>query len=184
MYDADGPWPKSQLMTQNTGAGVSKRRAPSLTKLPIKKVRRGCFGSRSNMKSWPRELNSGRQRGPKIQTEAPPEVARRTRQTTGRRAGDSCFADTREVSVIERQKRITTSGRKELLRRRALCVLGLWRGPKKDQALFCLAYCSTIEPDTERTARGFRSAARSHDERTRWKTAGRWPAQGSGQQCK
>src|SRR5437867_3172062 len=64
-------------MTQNTGAGMSKRRAPSLTKLPIKKVRRGCFGSRSNMKSWPRELNSGRERGPKIQTEAPPEVAHR-----------------------------------------------------------------------------------------------------------
>jgi hypothetical protein len=34
------------------------------------------------------------------------------------------------------------------------------------------------------TARGFRPAARSHDERTRWKTAGRWPPQGSGQPCK
>jgi hypothetical protein len=65
-------WPKSQSMTQNTGASVSKRRALSLTKLPIKKVRRGCFGSRSNMKSWLRKLNSSRERGPKIQTEAPP----------------------------------------------------------------------------------------------------------------
>src|SRR5437773_9553329 len=38
------------------------------------------------MKSWPRELNSGRERGPKIQTEAPPEVARRTGMHTRPRA--------------------------------------------------------------------------------------------------
>jgi hypothetical protein len=38
------------------------------------------------MKSWPRELNSGRERGPKIQTEAPPEVARRAGMHTRPRA--------------------------------------------------------------------------------------------------
>jgi hypothetical protein len=46
---------------------------------------------------------------------------------------------------------VKSSGRKEIITQAGImCALGYWRGTKKDQAPFCLAYCSTSEPDTER----------------------------------